>query len=114
MYAMLFCFAARKEANALVIFMLGALYHAACLVDGLDWTARYFPAASAPLPFSSGALLYFWRRDRGLRLDPKWAGPACAVWAANIVACDWLPSAKYTYGSHGHFGVKLLSYGIMG
>jgi hypothetical protein len=89
---------ARREAFAVIGFIAGVAYHAACLYAGLYWTMRYYPAPSAFLSFSLGALVYFaLKRNKDL-IGGKVAALAGAAWLINLAAAGWLLPETYVYG----------------
>lgn len=99
MYLLLFVFAARGRAFALVCLAWGVLYHAICSYQGLAIGFRYFGAPSAMLPFSLGALIYFYRKENGFGVAPWEAVAALAAWIANAIAAGTLLPTSYIYGA---------------
>ncbi len=99
MYLLLFVFAARNKTCALVCLGWGMLYHAICTYQGLAIGFRYFGAPSAMLPFSLGALIYFYRKENGFGVAPWIAVAALAAWIANAIAAGTILPTSYIYGA---------------
>lgn len=63
----LICLGLSKNIRIVIAwFNLSVLYHLGTLIFGLSWQARYYPIAAASLPFSIGAIIYFWYRNDNL------------------------------------------------
>ncbi|MGB3309225.1 MAG: acyltransferase [Nodosilinea sp.] len=48
----------KSKKTTLAWFLCSVFYHFATIVLGLDWSARYYSASAASLPFATGALLF--------------------------------------------------------
>jgi peptidoglycan/LPS O-acetylase OafA/YrhL len=107
MYFILWMVLARREAFAVIGFIAGVAYHAACLYAGLYWTMRYYPAPSAFLSFSLGALVYFaLKRNKDL-IGGKVAALAGGGWLVNLAAAGWLLPQSYVYGVGFYLDIAL-------
>jgi len=114
MYLLLFVFAARGRACALVCLAWGLLYHAICSYQGLDIGFRYFGAPAAMLPFSLGALLYFYRKENGFGVAPCVAVAALAAWIADAIAVGTILPATYIYGAGYYIDTCLFAVVVAG
>lgn len=83
-YGVLAIFTARKVRFAWIALAVAAAYHAWSFAAGLDHDHRYFPWYAAALPFSLGALTYFYNQWLTERLCGKW--PVFAAFAGILVA----------------------------
>jgi peptidoglycan/LPS O-acetylase OafA/YrhL len=84
----------RNRSIATAWFVVSVAYTAWLLATNQPWPARYYPVAAATLPFSLGAMIYFYR-DHAPRLHWAWAIPMLAVFTAHAFA------ARYLYGLDG-------------
>lgn len=83
MYFFLWLGMARNIKIAAACFAVGAAYHVALLVQGADFSERYFPIAAAIFSYSAGVMIHFHydRLAKNTRL-----GATCAVlWFCNTV-----------------------------
>lgn len=92
-YFLLWLIVARNRSLAVLFFLIGATYHIASLTSGADWGPRYYPSYAALLPFSIGALIYFFRHAAD-QLVARFGGPisaiSCALWLMNLTLCGYL------------------------
>lgn len=98
MYLLLWAFAARSWQGALIMFTAGLTYHAACIIDDLPWSVRYFLAPSGLLSFSLGSLIYFGLKSGLAHRVGQLAPYAAAGWIANLVVAMWAPGDLYDFG----------------
>ena len=114
MYLLLFVFVARRENYALIGLGLGVLYHACCIYYQLGFEYRYFPAPAACLPFSLGALAYFWMKRNFINISPSVAVFAVLLWFANVLAGGYVLGDAYTYGPGYYLGMGLFVVAVAG
>jgi peptidoglycan/LPS O-acetylase OafA/YrhL len=98
MYVVLFLFISRSKKQALMALFFGLLYHAVCGSNDVAFGYRFFGAFSAVLPFSFGALIYFYRKDGMLtNIAPAMAGVALAIWVIDALASEtgYIDNAGY-------------------
>ena len=90
-YGLLWAFIARSKHKAIFSFIIAAIYQAATIRYGLDPGSRYYPAAAALMPFSIGALTYFFR-DSSNRFGDPWFWAVAALWALHALLYRDLPA----------------------
>jgi peptidoglycan/LPS O-acetylase OafA/YrhL len=112
MYLLMFLMA-RSEKYAAAALLIGLLYHIAYMGDP-QFGYRYFSAPSALLPFSLGALVYFWTRQGVLRVTPATGVAALSLWVGNTVAAGSILPDSYINGGGYYFGVVLFVFVIAG
>jgi peptidoglycan/LPS O-acetylase OafA/YrhL len=98
MYLVLYLIAARNIHCALGLLAAGVAFHVIDALFGLPWHTRYFTVAGAMMPYAYGALIYFLGQQGLLRVTPRAAALACALWLANTVFAGWLLPESYIYG----------------
>jgi len=99
MYLVLYLVAARNIHCALGLLAAGVAFHVVDAQFGLPWGTRYFTAAGALLPYAYGVLIYFLGQQGLLRVPPRAAALAFALWLANMVLAGWLLPESYVYGA---------------
>lgn len=95
MYAYLSLGLARRKSYAAMLFAAAVAFHALTLLGQDGWDIRYFDPHSACLGFSTGALIYFWRKDGLLQLSHRAILPLLMLWAANMIGGGWILSDDY-------------------
>jgi peptidoglycan/LPS O-acetylase OafA/YrhL len=104
-YAILWAFTARHVRLAWVAFIVGVCLHGYSLALGEPHNSRYLPWVYASLPFSIGALVYFYREQLA-KLLPS-AGVVLGVWAL-ILALAYGLNGFRSFGGEAMFYVGLL------
>ncbi|MBZ9768445.1 acyltransferase [Mesorhizobium sp. CA6] len=92
-YAILCAFSARNSRFAWMAFVVSVAVHAVVLLVTDDHNVRYFPWYAAMLPFSVGALSYFYGKDvmQALaRLSRHWRLMVGAGWAGILAIAFYL------------------------
>jgi peptidoglycan/LPS O-acetylase OafA/YrhL len=75
---------------------------------------RYYPAPSALLSFSLGALIYFARKRNHQLVTPKGAALAGVMWFANLLAAGSLLPESYIYGVGFYIDIVLFMLMVAG
>jgi peptidoglycan/LPS O-acetylase OafA/YrhL len=114
MYLMLYLVIARRSSWAWIALTAGLGYHLACVYVTAPWGAHYFTAPSAILPFASGALIYFLRRQNPFSVAPIAVVAAFAGWCANLMAGGWLFPDSYIFGLGYYVGIVLFAVVVAG
>lgn len=89
-YFLLWLIVARNGSLAVLTFLIATTYHITSFMSGADWGRRYYPAYAALLPFSMGALIYFFRNMTSnpiSRFGSPVTGISCAAWLINLALC---------------------------
>lgn len=92
-YFALWMVGARSRTLAIWLLVIGVAYHLASFLSGAGWGQRYSPFYAAFLPFSLGALIYFFRNSIApshLRYMAYASKIACAIWLGNVALCGFL------------------------
>ena len=92
-YLILWLIVARSRSLAVLVFLVACAYHIASLWSGADWGKRYYPFYAALLPFSLGAMVYFFRNSINTgspRIQVLLANFSFATWLINLALCDFL------------------------
>lgn len=92
-YFLLWLIVARNRSLAILFFFMAAIYHIASLAAGTDWGPRYYPSYAALLPFSIGALIYFFRNAADCvvpRFGLSIFAISCALWLVNLALCGYM------------------------
>ncbi len=98
-YVLIGLFLARTKSLIIIWFLLSAVYHLVALFYGYP---RYAPVYAASLPFSIGALIYFYR-DVVVRLVPLskiWVATLLFVYLLYILLAGALPMATDVYPAY--------------
>jgi peptidoglycan/LPS O-acetylase OafA/YrhL len=98
MYLLLFLFASRRMAWAVVALAAGLSFQLVCAHEAMSWSIRYFTAPAAVVPFVAGALLYFLRRRNLWTASPRFAAYAFAAWLCNMLAGGTLLPSSHIFG----------------
>jgi len=98
MYLLLYLVVSRRMGWAVIALVAGLSFQLACVYNALNWSATYFTAPSAVLPFAVGAILYFVRQRGGWVASPQAAGCAFAAWMANMLAGGAVLPETYIFG----------------
>lgn len=113
-YFILWAIGARNRTLAILVFFAALTYHLGSFISGAGWGQRYSPFYAAILPFSLGAMFYFFRSSV-VALGPRKmlyiSRISCAVWLGNLVLCGYmggLSSKLYEL----FFYINLISLGI--
>lgn len=115
-YFLLWLIVARNRALAVLVFLVAATYHIVTFIGGSNWGQRYYPFYAALLPFSMGALIYFFRdtaNDFISRSRAPIAAIACAAWLLNLTLCGLMggPGSEFFnlffYTNLGFFAIFL-------
>lgn len=114
MYLLLYLIVARSAGWALVALFAGLSYHLACISIGASWGAYYFTAPGAVLPFSVGALLYFFRKCEIWIITPRAAAIAFVAWFMNLLAGGWVFADTYIFGLGYYFDTILITIVVGG
>ncbi|MBD9392868.1 acyltransferase [Acidovorax sp. ACV01] len=92
-YFILWAIGARSRALAILLFLVAFTYHLASFLSGAGWGQRYSPFYAALLPFSVGAIIYFFqnsiivlRRQQIIYLSRF----SCTIWLGNLVLCGFM------------------------
>lgn len=99
-YFLLWLFVARRRSFAAAGFAVAIIYQVSSLYAGQSWGARYFTVMGSALPFTSGALIYFYRdRIRNLTRTKINAVGAAGVlmFVASDVVCLRTDAARERY-----------------
>lgn len=89
-YFLLWLIVARNRSLAVLTFLIATTYHIGSFMSGADWGRRYYPAYAALMPFSMGALIYFFRSTTSNPIS-RFGSPvtaiSCAAWLINLALC---------------------------
>lgn len=108
-YAILFAFTARSRSTAIVALCFAVAVHAASLAVGEPWLNRYGPPLAAMLPFTIGALIYFWLQVETGPANGARLLAALAIWIANLALASVTGGIRSTAGFNVLFYVNMLS-----
>ncbi|MBO9596137.1 MAG: acyltransferase, partial [Niabella sp.] len=117
-YFLLWLIVARNRSLAALTFLIAATYHIASFMSGADWGRRYYPAYAALLPFSMGALIYFFRNTTFNPISRSGSfvtAISCAAWLMNLALCGLTGGAGseffnfFFYTNLGLFAVFLFA-----
>lgn len=92
-YLILWAMGARSRALAFLLFLIALTYHLASYLSGAGWGQRYSPFYAALLPFSVGAMIYFFRNSAstlGQRSIIYLSRFSCAIWLGNLMLCGFM------------------------
>lgn len=93
-YALLFLFTARSRTAALTTLIVSAVWHALLIVTDVAWQERYYPVASAMLPFAAGAFVHFADDVRAGLRHPIVVPILAVLWWAVLASVALMPSAR--------------------
>lgn len=107
LYFLLWALLARRKVFAFLFLILSLFYHGESLFTHGGWYERYGPVSAATLPFSLGALIYFYlnKIDSISSAKITYCLTICALlWVLNLVAASF-------FGQRGSSTFDLFFYG---
>ncbi|MGJ8559977.1 MAG: acyltransferase family protein [Litorimonas sp.] len=114
-YFLLWLIIARHKYVAICCVVLAVLYHVATYIENPAWDLRYSPFQAAILPFSIGALIYFFKgsaahfSESAIKIILT---TTASLWVGNLLLCGFMGAQAFTFFNTS-FYVNMILLGVM-